>query len=291
LLTGRDGLLAGQASPARARARAALKERGVAIHEIDIEVSQGGVVLSHGGTVSFDAVIAATGSNPPEWLIDSGLTLGPGGGVAIGPDMRSRSHKEVFAAGDVAERTDCQLARSGVHAVKAGPVLAANLRAVVLGRELRQYRPRRRTLYLLSTGERRAILSWGGFSAQGAWVWSLKDWIDRRFVTHFQRVAANGRGRSMRSSLARAMVSPPVIRTATQVSLVVGTCLNAINQGDELVSGEAISWGRVALNYIVPFLVAGFSGARARQAIENAMPLSRAHSAEPNSFNPPIRDL
>lgn len=276
LLTGQEGLLAGHASPVRARARLALTERAVEIHEVDIDVSQGDVVLPHEGSVRFDAVIAATGSRPPRWLGESGLALGPGGGVAIGSDMRSLSHPKVFAGGDVSERMDRQLARSGVHAVKAGPVLAANLRAAVLGGELRHYRPRTWTLYLLSIGERNAILTWGKFSAQGAWVWSFKDWIDRRFVAHFQRLAARGRGPPAWSSLARAMASPPVVRTAAQVSLVVGTCLNAINQGDELISGGAISWGRVGLNYLVPFLVASFSGARARQTMESAMPSRRA---------------
>ena len=69
-----------------------------------------------------------------------------------------------------------------MHAVKSGPVLAANLRAVLTGGQLSAYRPRRWTLYLLSLANRRAILSFGPFVLAGRWVWWLKDWIDRRFV-------------------------------------------------------------------------------------------------------------
>lgn len=288
LIAGKGGLPAGHASGVRERARVVLEGRGVDIQQADLAVGEGGQLVHNGGSARFDLVITATGINPPRWLADSSMTLGPGGGVSIGADLQSRSHRGVFAAGDVSERADRRPARSGVHAVKAGPTLAANLRSFIRGDKLQRHSPRKRTLYLLSTGERNAILSWGGLSVQGSWVWHLKDWIDRRFVMHFQRLAVSGRADLRRATLGRAMLSPSVVRTALHVSLVVGTCLNAINQGDELLSGEAVSWGRIALNYLVPFLVAGFSGARARQALENAIPSSRSsEEAEisPASFN------
>ena len=54
-----------------------------------------------------------------------------------------------------------------------------------------------------------------------------------------------------------------VIIAALKVSVVVGTCLNTINQGSQLWLGEEIEWGKVALNYLVPYLVASYSAARA----------------------------
>ena len=286
LIAGQDGLLAGHASGVRERARAALEGRGVDIQQADLEVGEDGQLVHNAGSATFDLVIAATGSNPPRWLADSSLMLGPGGGVSIGADLQSRSHRGIFAAGDVSERADRRLARSGVHAVKAGPILAANIRSFIRGEKLQRYSPRKRTLYLLSTGERNAILSWGSLSVQGSWVWHLKDWIDRRFVMHFQRLAVSGHAELRRQTLARAMLSPPVVGTALQVSLVVGTCLNAINQSDELLSGKAVSWGRIALNYFVPFLVASFSGARARQAMENAIPSRRSKATGTGRTDP-----
>ena len=46
------------------------------------------------------------------------------------------------------------------------------------------------------------------------------------------------------------------------VALVVGTILNLINQGENLLAGGAISWPHTLLNYVVPFCVSGFSAAR-----------------------------
>lgn len=39
------------------------------------------------------------------------------------------------------------------------------------------------------------------------------------------------------------------------VSIVVGTILNLINQGDALFAGAPLNWGKLILTFIVPYLV------------------------------------
>ncbi len=58
------------------------------------------------------------------------------------------------------------------------------------GAALRSYRPKARSLYLLACGPKYAIASWGRCSAEGPWVWSWKDWIDRRFIRRFGVLSA-----------------------------------------------------------------------------------------------------
>lgn len=190
LVSGKDGLLAGHADTVKRRVRTGLAARGIALHPADAsaEVSgePGGLILSDGTRLEAHCVIAATGSRAPRWIAPSGIVCTDAGFVAVGADLRSISHPALFAAGDIVERIDRPLPRSGVHAVKAGPVLAANLRAALRGAPLQRYQPRARTLYLLGTGDRRAILSWGGFSAEGQLAWNLKDRIDRRFVERYR---------------------------------------------------------------------------------------------------------
>ena len=127
-------------------------------------------------------MIAATGARALPWLARSDLACSHDGWVEVGDTHQSLSHPEVFAAGDCCTRLDPRFARSGVHAVHAGPVLAHNLLAHARGEALRQYTPRRHSLYLIACGARWAIASWGRCSAQGRWVWRWKDWIDRRFI-------------------------------------------------------------------------------------------------------------
>lgn len=54
---------------------------------------------------------------------------------------------------------------------------------------------------------------------------------------------------------------PPLLRKALATSLVVGTILTAINQGDALLGGHlspVLLW-KVPLTYLVPFAVSSYS--------------------------------
>jgi pyridine nucleotide-disulfide oxidoreductase family protein len=180
------GLLPGHGSAVVSRVEIALASAGVdVVPGFAIGAPQGLTMSGSGRLIAADAVLAATGVRAPAWLAAAGLALAADGFVAVGDGQRSVSHGEVFAGGDVASRVDAPHGKSGVYAVRAGPVLSDNLRRALAGEALRPYRPQRRTLYLLATGPRRAIVSWGGIAAEGAWAWRWKDWIDRRFMRQY----------------------------------------------------------------------------------------------------------
>ncbi len=139
-------------------------------------------------TIPFDAAVLVTHAAAPGWLRDTGLALDPAGFIRVRDTLQSLSDERVFAAGDVAHLDGHDLAKSGVYAVRQGPVLAHNLRAMISGRPLRSYRPQRRTLALISSGDAHAVASYGPFALDGAWVWRLKDWIDRRWMRRYQEL-------------------------------------------------------------------------------------------------------
>ena len=115
--------------------------------------------------------------------------LNDAGFVRVGATLQSVSHPNVLAAGDIIARDDVSHPRSGVYAVRAGPVLAANLRALVGGGTLVPYPPQQRSLNLLALGDGRAIASWGGWSMQGRLMGAWKDRIDRAFIARFAALA------------------------------------------------------------------------------------------------------
>ncbi|MEI6485807.1 MAG: FAD-dependent oxidoreductase [Sphingomonadales bacterium] len=185
LITAPGSFLAGHAPAVIARARAALAVRAITLIESTATGHPDGVALSDGRVIPAAAIILATGSLPPPWLTQSGLAVTPAGHLAVDATL-STSNPHVFAAGDIIQRTDRPLARSGVHAVKAGPVLAANIAARLDGGALAEYQPPARTLYLLSTADRSAILSWGRVGLAGPPLWWLKHAIDSGFMRRQQ---------------------------------------------------------------------------------------------------------
>ena len=193
LVTPKENFLEGHAPGVRLRVLAEFRSHRISCHFALAVGEEGGLLLSNGSFLPCECVIAATGSRAPFWLAKSGLACTDKGFVAIGPDLRSASHPAIFAAGDIAQRCDQNVARSGVHAVKGGPVLAANLRAILVKGKMDHYLPRERTLYLLATGNKRAILSWGKYVTGGRLAWRVKDFIDRSFVGRYNETDSQWR--------------------------------------------------------------------------------------------------
>lgn len=190
LAAGQGGLLLGFAPAVRARAARALARQGITVLSADARFAGGAIVAGEQSLEPADCIIAATGSAAPAWVRASGIATDAAGFLAVDAHQRSTSHPHIFAAGDVAARTDRPLAHSGVHAVFAGPVLAANLRAVLAGEARRRtYRPRWNNLYLMNTGDGSAIASYGPLAAEGRWVLALKHWIDKRWIAQYVRLA------------------------------------------------------------------------------------------------------
>ncbi len=189
LVTGGGGLLPGFSQGVRSRAAAALMRQGIALHLADSQIARGAIRAGETSLEPAELIVAALGSAAPDWVRASGLAVDDAGFALVDAHQRSVSHPHIFAAGDVAARADRALAHTGVHAVFAGPVLAANLRTALSGTPPRRsYHPRWNNLYLMNTGDGRAIASYGRLSAEGRWVLALKHRIDKRWIAQYARL-------------------------------------------------------------------------------------------------------
>jgi selenide,water dikinase len=150
-------------------------------------IAPGLEVTAKSTNARFDAVVLATGPAPHPWLRGSGLALDPRGFLLTDRALRSASHPGVFAVGDCATLRDAPHAKSGVHAVREGPVLENNLR-VALGEQgrMKDYSAPARTLMLVACGDRRALAVWGAMRVRGRLAWWAKDRIDRRWIARFR---------------------------------------------------------------------------------------------------------
>ena len=150
------------------------------------EIRADAVVTEEGMELPADAVLVATHAAAPGWLGNTGLALDENGFVKVGPTLQSLDDRAVFAAGDCAALVETPREKAGVYAVRAGPPLARNLRSAALGEAPQPWRPQKRHLALISTGGRHAIASRGWLYAEGDWVWTAKEWNDRRWTRKYK---------------------------------------------------------------------------------------------------------
>jgi len=166
-----------------------LAAAGVEVHEhcAVTALKAGSIVCRDGQTMQAGAVLLATNAAPPGWFAASGLARDAGGFLAVTPTLQVANDTDIFAAGDCIGLIETPREKAGVYAVRAGPPLAMNLARHARGESLRAWRPQRRHLALISTGERYAVASRGPLKAEGAWLWTVKDWIDRRWMDMYRR--------------------------------------------------------------------------------------------------------
>eukprot|EP00911_Craspedida_sp_UC1_P001878 UC1_evm1s1442 len=212
-----------------------LRQRGVTVllsHAVErVESSTlivPGAASADTRRIPFDECIWCTQAGAQEWLRkNSALSLDEGGFIRVTEALESVNQANIFAAGDVASLPS-ERPKAGVFAVRAGPILAHNIRQAVLGRRrggdssnsdnsllgrvlrfglgrssifstsesaansaagslgLRVYRPQRTFLGIIGTGRRScAVASVGALAVDGAWLWELKDWIDRKWMAGY----------------------------------------------------------------------------------------------------------
>lgn len=168
------------------RLRSHLGARGVRLveHTAVIAVEADRVLLADGEAIPANFVVGAAGAQAYPWLVPTGLA-DETGFIPVDATLRSRDPR-VFAVGDCAEMTGTPRPKAGVFAVRQAPVLFHNLRASLAGSGgLRQYRPQKDYLKLISLGAKSAQAERFGQAVSGPLLWRWKDRIDRQFMARF----------------------------------------------------------------------------------------------------------
>jgi pyridine nucleotide-disulfide oxidoreductase family protein len=179
LVTRSTALLPSLAPAAARAAQSALAAAGVAV-----QLGTDYTARAADRAGPHELLLWAAGAEAHAWQRDGRLAVSPAGFIRVDAQLRSVSHPTVHAAGDCAQWAD-PLPKSGVYAVRMGPVLSHNLRAALGAGTPVAHVPQRRVLALLNTADGRAIASWGRWSAHGRWVARWKDHIDRAFLRRY----------------------------------------------------------------------------------------------------------
>jgi len=224
LFTDTDDIMPTHNAKVRGTFDRVLAERGVAVHKgaAVAQVAPGKLRTADGTEVAADEILWVTAAGAPAWPGEAGLAVDARGFIEVGDTLQSTSHPEIFAAGDVANMVNHPRPKSGVFAVRQGRPLADNLRRALLGRAPRPFRPQSRFLSLISTGDKYAVASRGGWSASGRAVWLWKDWIDRRFMRKFNELP--DMPEEAGPAVARGLANEDAIKEISAIAMRCGGC-------------------------------------------------------------------
>jgi selenide, water dikinase len=201
-----------------------LRERRVQVlaGEAVTEVSPRQLVTSQGLEYALDEILWVTAAGATPWLAASGLRVDAQGFIAVNDALQSLSHPAVFAAGDIASVENHPRPKSGVFAVRQGRPLADNLRRALQGRSLQPFRPQRRFLSLITTGDKYAVASRGNWAMEGQAIWRWKDWIDRRFMRKYNVLPEMAQ--AQQPMLANGVADTAAIREISAIAMRCGGC-------------------------------------------------------------------
>jgi pyridine nucleotide-disulfide oxidoreductase family protein len=141
------------------------------------------VKCESGFTLECDKVFWVTQASAPQWIKSTGLATDDQGFILVKDTLQSLTHREVFAAGDIATMKNHPRQKAGVFAVRQGKPLFENLRRMLTGEPLQPYTPQQQYLSLIGTGDGKAIATKGCLTLPPhPLLWQWKDSIDRKFM-------------------------------------------------------------------------------------------------------------
>jgi selenide,water dikinase len=201
-----------------------LQHRNVVLHlgEPVTQVEPGILRTGAGDAIAADEILWVTAAGAPDWPAKAGLDTDAGGFIKVTDTLQSTSHPDVYAAGDVATMVNHPRPKSGVFAVRQGKPLARNLRRVLLGKQPTAFRPQSKFLSLISTGDKYAVASRGGWSVKGRTIWTWKDRIDRRFMDKFNDLPDMDEEED--TDLPDGLASANVVKEISAIAMRCGGC-------------------------------------------------------------------
>lgn len=167
-----------------------LKKRGVKVVEGSYasEIGGGRIVLENGSEYEADVIFPCVGVKPNEIFVNSGLPVGPDGGLLTNKYLQSTGYDNIFGGGDCIYFEPEPLDKVGVYAVRENPVLYHNLMATLDGTPQQEFNPGGKYLLIYNLGNGEGVFSKWFITFAGKLAFTIKDYIDQKFIKTFQAI-------------------------------------------------------------------------------------------------------
>lgn len=169
-------------------AKSSLEGRGIEVVEGARAVkAQGGeVALADGRMFPYDVLFLALGVRPSGIFRNSGLPTAENGGLIVNSYLQSDLHPNIFGGGDCIEFKERRLDKVGVYAVRENQILYKNLMTALNGGPMKKFSPQKTYLLIFNLGDGQGIFCRKKWVWNGRLAFTLKDYIDRKFMRRFQ---------------------------------------------------------------------------------------------------------
>jgi NADH dehydrogenase FAD-containing subunit len=144
------------------------------------------IILEGGKRIPYHFAFLATGVRPSSLFKDSGIPTGEDGGLTVNEYLQSITYPEIFGGGDCIHFMQNPLDKVGVHAVRQNHVLLHNLCSALNGGALKPFSPQKNYLLILNMGDGTGIFFRKSCVWDGKMAFTLKNYIDNKFVKKFQ---------------------------------------------------------------------------------------------------------
>lgn len=183
-------IMVGKPAKIRELALASLTRRGVKVLEGTYvkNIDKGMINLKDGTSYPADIVFPAVGVRPSPIFANSGLPVGPDGGLLVNRFLQSTAHPNIFGGGDCIYFEPEPLDKVGVYAVRQNPVLYHNLLASLAGEPLETFKPGGSYLLIYNLGNNEGVFCKWFVIFGGKLAFKIKDYIDRKFIEEFQAI-------------------------------------------------------------------------------------------------------
>ncbi|AKG04870.1 hypothetical protein AAV35_008675 [Salimicrobium jeotgali] len=138
-----------------------------------------------GRHVHHSGVLWLSGAEAPPLFEQSNLKVDAKGFLFVDKYLKNPEYPYIYGAGDCVTIEEEEVPKNGVFAIKEAPVLWENLKRHAGNEELLAFRPPKKYMAILSTGNRQGLLTYGNVMIHGKWCFTLKHFIDSRFMKKY----------------------------------------------------------------------------------------------------------
>jgi NADH dehydrogenase FAD-containing subunit len=171
-----------------AKIEAIAKNKGLQIFTNDevIDMNEHTLLTKQNRSVPHTNVLWLTGPKADSLFAKSDLPCDNKGFLLVKDTLQNTKYPFIFGAGDCVTMVNYPtLPKNGVYAVRQGPVLWNNLKRFISGESCEKFKPQKRYLAILSTGNHEALFIYGRHFYHGRSAWQIKHWIDKKFINKY----------------------------------------------------------------------------------------------------------